>query len=153
MFYCEVSIYENSYRMIISIVVMFLVCSIIHLSSTLIYEIFTFKVYRYKAIVKYKTAFYSFYLPVALAINMVSPKVWLHDEYLLLAIYVLLSIIILYYVNGFISKIKVVKTTENRSISIWVIIWPNVQCTILYIVVIILCYIHVHVLYTIYTVY
>ena len=28
--------------------------------------------YRYKAIVKFKTAFYSFYLPVALAMYMVS---------------------------------------------------------------------------------
>ena len=28
--------------------------------------------FRYKAIVKYKTAFYSFYLPVALAMHLVS---------------------------------------------------------------------------------
>lgn len=30
---------------------------------------------RYKAIVKYKTAYYSFYLPVALAMHMVSSHI------------------------------------------------------------------------------
>ena len=34
--------------------------------------------FRYKAIVKYKTAFYSFYLPVAAAMYMVS--VFCHDS-------------------------------------------------------------------------
>ena len=56
-------------------------------------------------------------------------------------------LLLLYHVNGFISMIKVGKTTKNRSISISVIIWAYVQCTILYIVVIILYYMHVCTLY------
>lgn len=36
--------------------------------------------FRYKAIVKYKTAFYSFYLPVAAAMYMVSVSLSAHDS-------------------------------------------------------------------------
>lgn len=40
--------------------------------GVVIFKLFLSLSFRYKAIVKYKTAFYSFYLPVAAAMYMVS---------------------------------------------------------------------------------
>lgn len=46
------------------------------------FKLFLFLSFRYKAIVKYKTAFYSFYLPVAAAMYIVSVFIlYTHDKF------------------------------------------------------------------------
>ena len=82
-------------------------------SSTLIYEIFIFNFYKYKTIVKYKTAFYFLTLPVTLAMYMVSPKVFDYmvnisitgHQCLVVYYYYYGYLLLLYYVKNFTSKI------------------------------------------------